>query len=268
VFHHIDDEYADARSIQKDTGRRIRNYKQIAYMGFELEVECMGDNRDLRRGAELINERWSGIAYLKSDGSLHSGFEIVTHPMTLGYAMSKMKWDALGDLQAEAFDGWSTSTAGLHVHVSRDGFESELHQAKFVNFIHRNEEFMSYLAGRNSSQWASFSKEQLHGISGKIKRRHSSERYMAVNLNNPGTLEVRIFRSSLKPERIQMALQLVDAIVNYTQGLSVSDMVSGKGFNALTFASWVDSKPEYAVLKEYIDNWRVSVQTNSTRIGE
>ena len=266
IFHHTDSEYQNAKSILEDTNSVMRKYKQIAYLGFELEVECLGDRNSYRDGARLFDN--SNIWYLKSDGSLNYGFEIVSHPMTLDWAMANLDWDTIDRLGDMSFAGWEAGSAGLHVHVSRDGFASESHQAKFVHFIMRNEPFLSWLAGRSNSRWASFNPDHRKNLKNKLRNSGMSERYFAVNLQNSGTLEVRIFRASLKPQRVQMALQLVDAIVKYTQTLSVSEMVNGKGFNASSFITWVSADSRYAVLSDYITRWLEPFESGSQQIGE
>lgn len=266
IFHHLEDEYENAKSILQDTSTTMRRYKQIAYLGFELEVECDGDRDNYRDGARLFDDQ--SVWYLKTDGSLNYGFELVSHPMTLAWAMENLDFDKIAQLSDHAFDAWGASTAGLHVHVSRDGFISESHQAKFVHFIMRNEEFLSWLAGRSNSRWASFNPEHRKELKTKLRNRGSSDRYFAVNLQNSGTLEVRIFRASLKPERLQMALQLVDAVVKYTQTLSMSEMVNGKGFSAGSFITWVSADSRYAVLSDYITRWLEPFESGSQQIGE
>jgi hypothetical protein len=267
IFYHTEDEFDKAKSILEDTNSVMRRYKKIAYLGFELEVECNGDRNDFKGGADSLG-RDERIWYLKSDGSLNYGFEIVSHPMTLAWAMDNLNLDPIVGLSDFNFEAWNASTAGFHVHVSRDGFESESHQARFVHFIMRNEEFLSWLAGRSASRWASFNPDHRKNLKNKLRNRSASDRYFAVNLQNTGTLEVRIFRASLKPERIKMALQLVDAIVNYTEKLSVSEMVNGKGFSAASFITWVSADSRYAVLTDYITRWLEPFESGSQQIGE
>lgn len=53
------------------------------YFGIELEVDCGGkDGENARNLKDIANCRQEHI-YIKSDGSLDDGFEIVSHPMTL-----------------------------------------------------------------------------------------------------------------------------------------------------------------------------------------
>lgn len=266
IFKHTQEEFDNAKSILQDTDNVMRKYRKIPYLGFELEVECVDGRQAYREGAKLYED--SEIVYLKTDGSLNYGFEMVSHPMTLDWAMENFPWDSLTMLEAKGFEAWTTDTAGIHVHVSRDGFESESHQAKFVHFFIRNEVFLSWLAGRSSSRWAKFDPEHTKGIKDKLRRRRDSDRYMAVNLLNSGTLEVRIFRASLKPERLQMNLQLVDAVVRYTERLTTLEMVQGQGFSSESFMRWINGQPRYEQLNNYLMRWVEPFTVGAEQIGE
>lgn len=264
IFNHTDEDISQAKTILQDTGRITRKYRQIAYMGFELEVECTGDRSDCNGGARLFED--NRHLYLKTDSSLNFGFEIVSHPMTLRYAMERFNWDPIKQLGEHDFSAWYTDTAGLHIHVSRDGFKSESHQARFIHLFLRNATFFEWVAGRKEERWASFNPEMMKDIRSKIKRNRGTDRYSAVNLNNSQTLEVRIFQASLKVERIQMCMQLVDAAVKYTDNMSVNDMVSGNSIGANAFIKWLKDKPEYEILYTYVNPWLNS--QSQPEIGE
>ena len=64
--------------------------------------------------------------YIKHDGSIDEGFEIVTHPMSLDYHKNNMPWERIFE-KALAMDYRShqTSTCGLHIHVDRMALGSD-----------------------------------------------------------------------------------------------------------------------------------------------
>jgi hypothetical protein len=258
IFHHTEDEWANASIILKDTALVMRKYRQIAYLGLEIEVECGGSNSDYTNGAKLFDD-CDDLIYLKHDGSLNNGFEIVTHPMTLDWAMNNFPYDLMDKL-SNKFDSWYSDNAGIHIHVSRDAFVSDSHQARFVNLITRNQDFFQALAGRESRQWARFDMDNLKHINNRIKRTYHTDRYSAVNLQNTPTLEVRIFKSSLNERRLKMSMQLVDACVKYTEKLSTQDMVFGNAFDWKIFADWVSLQARYEILNEYIVEFRTTGQ--------
>jgi hypothetical protein len=213
------------------------------HMGFELEVESDGNSR--RDGAEVVTNALGERIYLKEDGSLSDGFEIVTHPHSLDEYQRNFDWSALSQLRRLGFRSWDTSTCGLHVHVSRTAFGTpntrrdivriQAHELRFMKLIYDNERQISRLAGRTSS-YATF--EDKGRLVSKIKHgtQHNG-RYSAINSENSATLEVRVFRGSLKPERVLMALELVQCAVEYTRGLHVS--ASNKALSWMMFTRYV-----------------------------
>jgi hypothetical protein len=88
--------------------------------------------------------------YLKGDGSLNDGFEIVTHPMTHDWAMEKFPWEMIEKLRRSGYRSWDTDTCGLHVHASRTSFVDRSHLWKWTYLINKNNKECIELAGRNS----------------------------------------------------------------------------------------------------------------------
>ena len=58
----------------------------------ELEIDEGGKNSDNADTILGIGNRVAEHIYIKSDGSLSDGMEIVTHPMSLKYHKDKMPW--------------------------------------------------------------------------------------------------------------------------------------------------------------------------------
>jgi hypothetical protein len=98
-------------------------------MGIEQEVEYVG-HKGLKDGAEhvltTINKNGQ-IIYLKEDGSIQWGFEIVSHPGTLEYFMNHFNWSGIEDLSRMDYESWNKRSCGLHVHMSRSAFKDEKH---------------------------------------------------------------------------------------------------------------------------------------------
>ena len=197
------------------------------HFGFELEVESEGNSR--KAGASYVVDRLSPRVYLKNDGSLDEGFEIVSHPHTLEELQKKFNWETLVGLRKQGFRSWNTSTCGLHVHVSRTAFgevlnrsditRSQAHELRFIKLIYDNQRQIERLAGRTSS-YAKFNDKG--SLANRVKYGHQDDRYEAVNSQNERTLEVRVFRGSLKPARVLSAVELVHASVEYTRDLKVT----------------------------------------------
>lgn len=228
------------------------------HLGFELEIELQRGNR--QDVASMVHDSLGARAYMKEDGSLNNGLEIVTHPHTLE-AYREFDWSVLKKLKSYRCRSWNTDTCGLHVHVSRSGFgikydrekfdsrdsylsavqlSKQAHEFRFMKLIYDNQRQIVRLAGR-STHYASF--DDKGKIIDKVKFYHQSNgRYSAVNCENENTLEVRVFRGSLRKERVLSALELVHASVEYTRNLKVN--IKDNNLSWLKFAGFVSANVE------------------------
>ena len=254
-------------SYRPDPVFHSTNKDDRLFFGIEIEVENgsrMGQEHK-SNAAEYAQSHLEPIdlAYLKNDGSLSDGFEIVTHPMTHEFYMNEATelWDTLEYLRSTMkMRSWGTSTCGLHIHISRTGFKSGAHMHRFLNLVYSNEEFYSTLAGRESSRWAKFDDVQQAKPDGvdengyrtyksyrsyrdKIERGRNTDRYSAVNTQNLHTLEMRIFRGSIKSTTVRSAISLAHASVEYTRDLTVQDIVGG-ALNSTRFMEYIDAHAE------------------------
>lgn len=198
------------------------------FFGLELEIEYRGNTYDgYDEGAAMVHNHFNDGAnrvYLKHDGSLQNGFEIVTHPHTLE-KFQGLDWSILDQLIQTGWRSWDTNRCGIHVHVSREAFEvasdgqRDTHQIKFIKLIYDNKQHVQRLAGRRSS-WAKF--DDKGKIVRKVKQKWQSDgRYSAVNVEPSTTIEVRVFKGSLRKERVLACIEFVHAAVEYTRNLPI-----------------------------------------------
>jgi len=239
------------------------------YLGPEIEVECT--NGSIRTGADWVyKQAGDNAVYLKHDGSLSHGFEIVGHPGTLGYYMNHFNWDAITGLSDLGFKSWNRRSCGLHLHMSRSAFTGPKHLFKFFYLMYKNSPQMIKFAGRESNyaSWdiRSFLNRQgwydesvtVQGNSmmdmAKAKSQNDN-RYCAINVRNRATIELRFFRPSLRPETVQAAIQMADAAFRYTAGVSTVDVMKNNALAFDSFKAWVNEgefKDRYAVLAQRI----------------
>ena len=235
-FHATDGEIIGRRGVVRyNDGVRL---VPVPTFGIELETECVGvSNRTLAQlWGECSNEEED--FYLKYDGSLNDGIEVVTHPRTLSSWREFCKDDFAETLYAMSQEGaraWNTTTAGLHVHVGRNAFQSTAHLARFGLLINRNRGDAVRFAQRTSSyaMFSSVGRRYSETIS-KAKDWYLAGHFDAVNMggNDGTTVEVRIFKPSLAVARILAAIEFVAAGVEYTR-----DMTSGETMHgSLTFS--------------------------------
>lgn len=209
--------------------------KHKMYLGFELETEL--PRVDV--GARFASGSLQGTAYLKHDGSISNGFEIVTHPHTHQQYRdnSALLWNTIETLRKD-YDArsWDTDTCGLHIHLSRDGFSSGAHLHRFIAFVYHNAPHMMKFAGRKT-RFARFNDvytfdeydRPVFSIKHKVGHpdRNHTERYSAVNTQNPNTIELRFFRGTMKTSGVLSALDLAQAMVEYTRELRLDDVKLG-----------------------------------------
>ena len=228
------------------------SYKPRAYffgegsyhLGIELEIESMGESRSA--GAQMVQDALGSRVYIKSDGSLNDGFEMVSHPHTLKEYETNFNWSILKTLREYGYRSWNTDTCGLHVHVGRVAFghisshrdiqKAQAHELRFMKLIYDNQRQVERLAGRANSHYASF-QDKGHLVS-KVKNGFQRNgRYSVVNTENDNTIEVRIFKGSLRKERVLSAIEFVVAAVEYTRDLKVAG--SKNTLSWLHFTSYV-----------------------------
>lgn len=228
------------------------------YFGFELEVESNNNSR--KQGANYVIDNLGSHAYLKRDASLDEGFEIVTHPHTLDEYQKNFNWDCMSGLRRLGYRSWDTRTCGLHVHVSRTAFgeinkqadllKAQAHELRFIKLIYDNQRQIERLAGRSSS-YARFNDKG--NLANRVKYGQQDDRYEAVNSQNSETLEVRVFKGSLKPARVLSAIELVHASVEYTRDLKVNG--SNRALKWINFVRFVaDNENTYPNLVSSIQS--------------
>ena len=210
VLDHLDFQLTASEQQQQNKG------KKLLYCGVELEVERRNNCPD--DIAHHINTSvLPDFAICKSDGSLDNGFEIVTAPST--YAMHKKNWSKFFDDEQcrENLKGWSTDTAGLHIHLSRNALTpSEI--GKILIFINdqTNNDFINQIAGRSSDQWAKKSPKKI------TDAYNYSDKYEAVNTSHRNTIELRIFRSNVSKHGFFRVLEFAFALSDFVKTTSIA----------------------------------------------
>lgn len=186
------------------------------YYGVELEMDGephLPPEECAKALLEVANKDGEKI-YIKRDGSLSSsGIEIVTHPATIEAHLNKViDWDEiLKKAAALGFRSHDCGNCGLHVHLSKSGFakSSEREEAReeaigrLVFFFEKHWNELVKLSRRtptNLDRWAaryatiSNTTEETYN---KAKEKRMG-RYVAVNLENQNTVEIRLWRGSLR----------------------------------------------------------------------
>lgn len=202
--------------------------KGSRFFGVELEIDIGGRDDDNADSILEIGNSSDDCIYIKYDGSLNDGMEIVSHPMTLDYHLDYYWEDIMCECVRLGYRSHQTSTCGLHVHVNRTSLGAtesaqeatisrilyfvETHWNELLKFSRRSEAAMNRWASRYGYE---FSPKK---ILDKAKERYG--RYSAVNLCNRSTIEFRLFRGTLKLNTFIATLQLVNRICDVAFALS------------------------------------------------
>ena len=190
------------------------------YFGVELEIDGAGkDDEYAEELLDIANMREEHI-YIKTDGSLDDGMELVSYPMSLEYHKEFCWEDIMHYAVRLGYRSHQTSTCGLHIHVNRDSLASdreeqdevisrilyfvEHHWNELLKFSRRSEYAMNRWAARYGYE------NSPKAIMDKAKKNYG--RYVAVNLCNYHTIEFRLFRGTLKYNTLIATLELVNQI--------------------------------------------------------
>ena len=230
-----------------------RESREHLTFGVELECEPRNDGGSVRMDAyelsDRIDEIPGGRTYCKSDGSLTRGVEIVSHPGTLAHHMYVMHWRQIQRTCEKAgFRSHDAANSGLHVHVGRaqlgstDAERDDVTRKVQVLFALYTAELTRFSRRRRSclEQWAPIDSlgvtpdDIRHARSDALARWASArvpvyrsnhnDRYTAVNVTNCATVEIRIFRGTLKRDTLIAAIQLVSNVFEYAMAHDWADI--------------------------------------------
>ncbi|MCK9578541.1 amidoligase family protein [bacterium] len=112
------------------------------YLGIEVEIDGFNSTSAKERCALDILKQFSNkekIFYIKHDGSLRCGFEIVTHPMEL-QALFLIPWNEIFNI-AKSYGAYAfkEKTCGLHVHFNKSYYGCNLSKPRTSSY---NKPFM------------------------------------------------------------------------------------------------------------------------------
>lgn len=206
------------------------------FLGTEIEVDNGGEIED---NAKYVIDNLKNC-YAVHDGSLRSGFEIVTHPSTLKYHKQMNYVEVFAWLIEKGYRSHDVATCGLHVHFNRDYLSDnktiqDLCITKILFLLEKYSDNIEKIARRKSN-----------GYSNKIKRdkeddslldllykakgggMYNSAKYSAVNLMHKNTVELRMFKGTLKRDTYIATLEFVKNLVDISKQTPLENIQSVK----------------------------------------
>lgn len=222
------------------------------YLGTEVEIE---NTKNIISNDEAAGHIQDMIpVYPMHDGSIDNGFEMVSDPQNIEWTMEHAEdfERAFAYLTDNGFRGDQTTTCGLHIHVSRDPLNDDTVD-KILLFMENYKNELISLARRHSTNWSAFISDRnedfVQSLTYIKDKKHSGNRYMALNLQNIHTIEFRLFRSTLNPHTYLATIQLVASIVHVCNTYPIEEIDFNKVVNAYP----------YPYLKEYITRRGVDI---------
>jgi hypothetical protein len=205
------------------------------YFGVELEVDDGGcDEDNAEEILYIANNRTEDRLYIKKDGSLDEGMELVSHPMTLVYHKNIMPWkEIMRKLVSMGYRSHKTDTCGLHCHINRTAFgknrdEQDEVIARIIYFVEHHWAELLKFSRRTQYQMERWANR--YGMKNKPKelmddvKNRCANRYTCVNIQNYNTIEFCIFRGTLKYNTFIAMLQLIDEICDVALSMSDEEM--------------------------------------------
>ena len=237
------DEHSEVIHEYSYTPDLVFHSKGLRHFGVELEIDNGGTDRyNAEKLLNIANADAENL-YIKTDGSLDDGLELVTHPMTLEYHLNEMPWaEVLRKAQEMDYLSHAAGTCGLHVHISRLAFGCtyEQQEAAIARLLYFVEKFWAELlrfSRRTQSQMNRWAARYGIRLTPSEQMSHAKNscagRYTAVNLTNADTVEIRMFRGTLKLNTLKATLQMVNHLCEVAVSLSDSEVQDLSWFDFL-----------------------------------
>lgn len=211
--------------------------------GIELEVDFQGraPARQVSKEVFKLSEQET-FFYLKHDGTLENGFELVFHPRSINAWVDA--WPAVDEVIAflihKGAKAYHTETCGFHIHRSRWDL-THTSYVKLCLLLKRWKGRVIKVAQRNNSRYAGWRvfDERLPsgpGVSGGKRFKshvhrfvkcseHNMQRYQCVNFgSNPDSIEFRVYKGSLFAPTLKAYIGFTHQFVEFAHSLLVAEI--------------------------------------------
>lgn len=264
--HHKTHYYYSANDVQNEA------QMGVAYMGVEIETSHAGSSASAERVARIIraldpNER---KFFIEHDGSLESGFEIISQPFTLDRLQDMQLFEAQDIASANGMRAHDVSDCGLHVHISREALGNTLNKQyntllRIMDFYDQFERDLQLFARREYNsynnafyyEWDAFDtrRDAIRAVMPDANGVGRMSRYYTLNTNNAKTLEFRGARGTLNNATLKATLGFYYYLVLACRELTSKEYYDGERINASAVLAYM---PDYVC--EYLRSRNAFVQ--------
>ena len=214
--------YRPRYRFNKSSEGKDDNTEKPLYFGIELEVEV--SEGYISEGCDSVEEL--PYLYMKKDGSINNGFEIVSHPGTLNFWQEQK--DSFEYLLESLRKIGDAESQGLHVHISKNGMDDQ-HKIRFQSFFDANNKLLPIIARRGECSWSRY--KALSRGKWRKATDQEGDRYRAVNWFPCSTVEIRMFRGTLKIDEFMYSLEFCHAAYQFTKNhVSIASIASGNSW--------------------------------------
>jgi hypothetical protein len=196
-----------------------------------------------------LNGKQGNNVIAKYDGSLTSGFEIVSQPATyLAHTDNNIiNWEgSMKVLKDIGYTSHDLGTCGLHVHINRDFFGDTKDSQNYngAKIVYVMEKFwkdfvlFSRRRGHQLERWArvqnakgdydNSTEKSTRSLRYAFQKNYydNRDKYVAVNTLHDATFEFRIFRGTLNYETFKATLQFVDNLARLVKKTTLTKLTS------------------------------------------
>ena len=205
------------------------------YIGIEIEINWENWKYEdaCTEWLQGIKDNHSDIMFVKSDSSVHEGFELVTHPMSPDWALENFPFEVL-EFAVDAGADQKHRSTGIHIHIDR-GALSTAQLWKILKVHEKQRELCGIIGGRGTNatyadwdnNYACVGERALEIARAKGEAWGGADRYVPINLKNENTIELRYMEGSIAVSDIKKNIEWVQALYDFTDYISVSDVKKG-----------------------------------------
>lgn len=240
------------------------------HFGIELEADNGGKNdHNASQLLNVMNYHTEDKIWIKEDGSIHDGFEIVSHPATLDQHLTVFDWEnLLTEATNLGYESHNAGTCGLHVHIDRRAFglteiEQDLNITKLLLITETHWDNLVRFSRRTNEQLNKWAKSyrlkdnmeknaKTEDILETAKVLNNRTRYFAINLQNDHTIELRLFRGTLNYNTFVATLQFCQLLIDIVRNTNI------KNLHNITWEFIVDVAKDYTELTEYLEQRKLA----------
>lgn len=226
------------------------------YLGVELETDSY-DQRGEAADELYRHSNGERLFHMEQDSSLSNGIEIISMPCTLDYHRNSFPWAEISSTAREyGAKSNDVSTCGLHIHFNRSFIQGneDYTTLKLLYVFEKFWESLVKFSRRKGDDWKHYAQRYYdeflpcYDPETKLYETRRKGRYFAVNLRNENTIEIRLFKGTLKVSTILASLEMVDYLVRLCRDIGI------KKLQQITWAELTGkiSPKEYPNLVNYL----------------